>query len=146
MLICTEDDPPTIIDTSNTEFRLQDLQADIKEARELAFRKVNSEKRSPWLSDETLDLIKERQRTREEMNGGKEGGLYKAIKYAIRKDKRRYWKEKLDKEVWREVKLTKNEYTLKHTRLKHADGTVDTSRERPEMFADFFEEAQGEEF
>ena len=109
MQICAKDDPQIRIDSRSTDAMLQDLQADIKTARALAYRKVNQEKCMPSLSDETPELIQERQMAREKMEGEKEGRLHKKIKYASRKDKRRYWKELLDMEEWREVKLSKKE-------------------------------------
>ena len=76
------------------------------------------------------------------MDGITEGMIHKKIKYAIRRDKKRHWRQQLNKEDWREVRMTKKEYMPRHTRLKHADGTVGTSRERPEILADFFETSQ----
>ena len=76
------------IKSNSTDDMIRNLQVDVKEARELAYRKVKQEKRNAWLSDETLELIYERQRTREQMDGITEGKLHKKIKYAIRQDKK----------------------------------------------------------
>ena len=81
--IGAENDIPMCIKTASTDDMIRNLHADVKEARETAYRKVKQEKRSAWLSDETLEFIHERQRAREQMHGMTEGMLHKKIKYAI---------------------------------------------------------------
>ena len=71
-----------------------------------------------------------------------EGALNKQIRYSIKKDKRFFWKEQLEKEGWAEIKITKKGFIPKHTRMKNPDGTVAESRKRPDLLADQFENKQ----
>ena len=58
------------------------------------------------------------------------------------KDKKQYWIEELNKGEWAEIKLTKKGFVPKYTKIKHEDGTIATSAERPEVLADYFEKTQ----
>ena len=58
------------------------------------------------------------------------------------KDKRKYRATRPEKEDWREVKQTKKGFMPEYTRLKHKNGVVATSAERPDNLADYFEKIQ----
>jgi hypothetical protein len=89
-----------------------------------------------------LELIEQRQKAREEKDGLAERLLNRRIRYSTKKDKRLYWKEQLEKEEWAEIKSTKKGFMPKHTRIKHPDGTVAESSQRPDLMADHFENKQ----
>ena len=115
------------------------LKESIHKAKETAFRKVDQKINKPYISDKTMQLREERQKTRDNQDGPKEKAQHKQVRNAVKADKRKYWAELLDKEDWKEVKLTKKGFMPKYTRLKHENGVIATSEERPEILADSFQ-------
>ena len=48
----------------------------------------------------------------------------------------------MNKEDWREVRLTKKDNTAQHVRMKREDCSIVTSAEMPDILADYFEKRQ----
>jgi hypothetical protein len=79
---------------------------------------------------------------RDEKDGSKERTLQEKIENAVEQNKRDFWAQQLEKDNWNEVKSTKKGFIPKHTRIKHLDGRVARSDERPDILADHFEQVQ----
>ena len=129
-------------DYIDTNEAVRKMQSYITEARDNTFRKRKKEKEKPWMTDETMELISQRQKARNEFRGKDESELNRTIKKAIQKDKNNFWAKQLEQAEWAEVKNTKKGFVPKHTKIKHKDGTVASSEARPEVLADYFEEVQ----
>ena len=89
-----------------------------------------------------MQLRKERREARDNVNGEKEKELHENVRNSVKNDKRKYWASLLDWEEWKEVKYTKAGFTAKYTRIRHKNGVVVTSEERPDILADYFENVQ----
>ncbi|MCS5642106.1 MAG: reverse transcriptase family protein, partial [Dehalococcoidia bacterium] len=114
----------------------------IHEAKEKAFKKVDQQINKPYITEATMQLRRDRQAARDKQDGETEKLLHKKVRNAVRADKRKYWAELLNNEDWKEVKQTKKGFMPKYTRLKHENGVVATSEERPDILADYFEKVQ----
>ena len=125
-----------------TEEGVKLLQQSILKAREQAFKKKNQAINKSNISEHTMQLREERQKARNNYDGEKERELHRKVKNSVKKDKRKYWVDRLEKEDWLEIKQTKKGSMPKYTRLKHKDGTIATSAERPDLLADYFEKIQ----
>ena len=73
------------------------LQNDLRTAEALCFREREQTIKKPYISESTFELIKGRQKARDEKDLRTEWRYNKIIKYAIRKDKRKYWAQQLEK-------------------------------------------------
>ena len=121
---------------------MKSLQTCIKTAEEQSLRERAKEIKQPYISNKTFELIKQRQLERDKKNLAAEWALSKRIKNAIRRDKRRYWAEQLEKEDWKEVKSTKKPFMPRQTKIRDKKGLIVTSEKRPDVLADHFESVQ----
>ena len=120
------------------------LQQSILKAREQAFTPKDQGINKSYISERTMQLREERQRARDKNDGEKERELHRKIRNSVKKDKRTYWATRLEKEDWQEIKQTKKGFMPKYTRLKHTNGVVATSAERPDLLADTLKKYSGE--
>ena len=126
----------------HNELEVNILQERIKTAEETAFRQKPMEAKRPYSTQGTLDLMLDRQKARDRHEGDLERILNRRIKNAVKQDQRRFWKEELEKEDWKEIKGTKKGFVPKHTKIMDKQGTVASSDRRPDILADYFEEKQ----
>ena len=132
-----------IEDNENTSREgVEVLQESIKIARELAFKRRDPSINKAYISEETMNLRRERQSARNANDGEKERQMHRKVRNSVKKDKRVYWATRLENEDWKEVKQTKKGFVPRYAKLKHTNGVVATSEERPDLLADYFEKKQ----
>ena len=87
-------------------------------------------------------MIRERQEARERKELDTEWRRNKSVRNSIRRDKKKYWSEQLEKGDWQEVKVTKQGFMPKFTKIRDEKGVVVPSSKRPDILADHFEKKQ----
>ena len=99
-------------------------------------------KRGGNLSADTKNRIELRQskKNAREVEDVKE--LTKKIGRSIAKERRHALKENLEDCIWHDIKNAKSGFVPSHVKLKHKDGRVAKSSERPEILAEFFRDKQ----
>lgn len=115
------------------------LHENIQTSQKKAFRTRTREAKQPYTSDATLELIRERQEAPEGKGLDTEWRLNKSVRNSIRRDKKKYWAEQLEKGDWQEVKVTKQGFMPKFTKIRDEKGVVVPSSKRPDILADRFE-------
>ena len=98
--------------------------------------------RASVASSNTEELFKTRQCLRELGEWDAVRDITKEIKRSIRKDRLNHLLRNLEEELWHDIKKARRGFTPKHTKLCDDSGSPITSRDRPNVLADYFENKQ----
>lgn len=90
-------------------------------------------------SERINNLYKEKQKAKDNQEQSKVKGITKAIRRQYARERADLRIKHLEEKIWFDVKRAKTGFVPTHTKLKHEDGKIATSAERPEVLADFDE-------
>ena len=99
-------------------------------------------RRKPWISQKTLDTIKDRAQARAAGDWAEERRLHKLVRASARRDRRDWLTELAGSASWDRVRKLKQKVSHNQGRLKCASGTLVASDERAQTFADYLQDVQ----
>ena len=97
------------------------------------------ERKRPWISDATLDLIQQRQEARIAGDWEREKTLYKKTKLSVKRDRGAWLEDMLQTGDWSAVRKIRKGPTPTQGRLKNLAGELVSSECRAEAMAEYLE-------
>ena len=120
----------------------------MKKAAQEKLTKIEREQKQSYITEETWNLIKERQKSREDGDFMKEDALTKEIKKKADRDKLNYELDQFNeyagqREKWIGIKFSKKIHTPNFTKLKDIRGNRVPHGQRAEASAEYLEKTCG---
>ena len=107
-----------------------------------ALPQPSAQRRRPWISSQTLDLIEDRCRARREHDLDQEKALTAYIRRSVKTDRAEWLERKLASADWSEVRKLRKGHQPKQGRLKNSTGEMQSSEARAETLAEHLEHVQ----
>ena len=98
--------------------------------------------RRPWISQRTLDLIEQREESREQGWAQRENQQHRQVRASAKQDKRDWIEEELVGGPWSAVKALRKGKAKKPVQVRDAKGALIASDQRGNTMADYFEHVQ----
>ena len=111
-------------------------------AKEAALPEPLVEKRRPWISQTTLDLIQRRHAARAVNDFAEEQRLHKLVRNSAKHDRAAWLNELAGANSWQALRRMRTKQNSKQGRLNNADGQPVSSELRADRFANFLETEQ----
>jgi len=124
--------------TSSTDEKLNSLNQAFRKNASKMVSKKQAIKREFEISDDTKNLIKDRQKARNVYDWEEVKRHTKLIRKSVRNDRTNQLISNLEECLWYDIKKAKTCFLPNHVKLRKSDGNIARSNERPEVLAEHF--------
>jgi len=137
-------DSPTIVDTGPCiEDRWTNLSKTLLNAADKCVPNMPFQRKTPWITESTLELIRQRRAARCTANWELERSLRREVKKAARRDRAQWMEQLASKGDWNSLKkLRRKGPSSQQTRLQNLEGHVVSTEARATTLADHLETIQ----